>query len=203
MILFIQKMSIKQTIQEDSGVYFITFTCVKWIPLIQITNGYSLIYDWYRYLQKSGHFIISYVIMPNHVHTIIAYRKSNKTMNELVGNGKRFIAYGIVKKLNELKMTTLLNQLSSYVIKSEKKNKKLHEIFEPSFDHKDLRSIKFIQQKANYIHHNPIKSGLSEIPEAYEHSSANYYLNGIRGHIDVITYMELQDIDLNKPIEAK
>lgn len=193
-------MSIKLKIEETSGVYFITFTCIQWIPLFEITNGYQFVYDWYRYLQRNGHYIVSYVIMPNHVHTIIAYRKSNKTVNQLVANGKRFIAYGIIKKLKEMNNIKILSHLSSMVIRSERNNNKLHEVFEPSFDHKDLRNIRFIQQKANYIHHNPCKAGIVNMPEDYFHSSANYYLNGTQGDVKVVTYMELQDIDLESPL---
>jgi hypothetical protein len=36
----------------------------------------------------------------------------------------------------------------------------------------------------------------SELPEDYLHSSACYYYTGVQGVYPVITYMELQDIDL-------
>jgi putative transposase len=190
-------MSIKLKVEESNGVYFITFTCIKWIPLFAITNGYSLVYDWYRYLQREGHFIVSYVIMPNHIHSVIAFRASHKTVNYYIANGKRFIAYGLIKKLKELNQNKLLHQLSTYVTRSEQLRNKKHEVFEPSFDHKDCRSIYFLQQKVGYIHLNPFKAGLVELPEQYKHSSANYYINGVRGEVNVVTYMELQDIDLS------
>jgi hypothetical protein len=51
----------------------------------------------------------------------------------------------------------------------------------------------------NYIHLNPCKKGLAKLPEDYLHSSAKYYFTGVQGIYPVITYMELQDIDLTKP----
>jgi hypothetical protein len=56
-----------------------------------------------------------------------------------------------------------------------------------------------MKQKVNYIHLNPCKKGLAKLPEDYLHSSAKYYFTGVQGIYPVITYMELQDIDLTKP----
>ena len=40
------------------------------------------------------------------------------------------------------------------------------------------------------------QKGLAQLPEDYMHSSATYYFTGKQGVYPVITYMELQDIDL-------
>jgi hypothetical protein len=53
-----------------------------------------------------------------------------------------------------------------------------------------------MEQKADYMHQNPCKAGMVGLPEDYEHSSAKYYYTGTEGRYPVITYMELQDIDL-------
>lgn len=53
-----------------------------------------------------------------------------------------------------------------------------------------------MKQKTDYIHLNPCKAGLVKLPENYMHSSATYYYTGKQGIYPVITYMELQDIDL-------
>jgi len=68
-----------------------------------------------------------------------------------------------------------LNQLNEWVNVTDKSRNKEHEVFEPSFDWKECRTQKFIIQKLNYIHWNPCKSipKLAELPEQYQHSSAN------------------------------
>jgi putative transposase len=40
----------------------------------------------------------------------------------------------------------------------------------------ELFSLKFIIQKLNYIHDNPVKAGIVEAPHMYLHSSAGVYL---------------------------
>ena len=49
--------------------------------------------------------------MPNHVHALIAFRNTGQSINTIVGNGKRFIAYEIINRLKELKEEKLLHQL--------------------------------------------------------------------------------------------
>jgi hypothetical protein len=37
-------MPIKRSIPYNEGVYFITFTCYNWLPLIDMVKGYDLVY---------------------------------------------------------------------------------------------------------------------------------------------------------------
>jgi REP element-mobilizing transposase RayT len=83
------------------GIYFITFTCYKWLPLIDMVNGYDLVYNWFDILLAKGHATTGYVIMPNHLHLLLHYSGGAQSLNTLVGNGKRFMAYDIVKRLEQ------------------------------------------------------------------------------------------------------
>ncbi|MEO5600890.1 MAG: hypothetical protein ABIR06_08185, partial [Cyclobacteriaceae bacterium] len=66
-------MSVRRTIPEDDGIYFITFTCWKWLQVIELSNGYDAIYKWFDVLKNQGHYIAGYVIMPNHIHALLAF----------------------------------------------------------------------------------------------------------------------------------
>jgi hypothetical protein len=100
----------------------------------------------------------------------------------LFQNGKRFIAYDLVNRLQH---------------NTEIKEGKLHSVFETSFDWKECRTEKFIQQKLDYIHFNPCKAKLVELPEQYEHSSAKYYCMREQGIYAATNFMELRDIDFS------
>ena len=190
-------MSVRNKIIEPNGVFFISFTCARWLPLFELTDGYDAVYNWFNYLKQQNHHIVAYVIMPSHIHVLIAFRTSKTKIHTIVGNGKRFMAYDLVKKLSAKGHQNLLNEMASWVNATDRLENKLHQVFEPSFDRKDCYSIRFMEQKANYIHLNPCKAGLAKIPEEYIHSSAKYYYTGEQGVYPVITYMELQDIDLS------
>ncbi|HEY5368477.1 MAG TPA: hypothetical protein VIJ75_05730 [Hanamia sp.] len=58
-------MPVQQTIPFEEGTFFITFTCYKWMNLIETTESYNLVYKWMDHLKSKGHKIIGYVIMPN------------------------------------------------------------------------------------------------------------------------------------------
>jgi len=72
-------MPAQQTIPFEEGAFFITFTCHKWMNLIEITDSYDLVYKWLDHLKSKEHKIIGYVIMPNHVHVL--YSSTDKTVN--------------------------------------------------------------------------------------------------------------------------
>jgi REP element-mobilizing transposase RayT len=169
----------KEHIREP-GIYFLTFTNYKWLPLFEITKSYDLIYKWFNVLKSKGHYIAGYVIMPNHIHALIGFHPTDKSINSIVGNGKRFIAYGIVERLNEARYTDLLKTLEEGVSVSDKHKGKLHEVFEPSFDLKLCYSYKFLKQKLDYMHSNPVSKKWNLVKDVidYLHSSARFYETG-------------------------
>jgi hypothetical protein len=191
-------MPVRKTIPEKDGVYFITFTCARWLPLFEITKYYEAVYTWFNALKQNGHYVIGYVIMPSHVHAVIAFHNTGKTINSIVANGKRFMAYDLVKQLKNQNQIAVLKQLEGWVNNTQKLDNKLHEVFEPSFDWKECRTEKFIVQKLGYIHNNPCLARLCILPEEYEHSSARFYITGEQGIYAVTSFMELHDIDLTK-----
>ena len=119
----------------------------------------------------------------------------------MIGDGKRFIGYEIIKRLTEKNEKALLTQLSGAVNRSDRKRGKLYELWEDSFDWKECTGTAFVEQKLLYMHNNPCsgKYILVTNPEDYVHSSAKYYLTGLQGVYPVTDYTDLEDIDLTKP----
>lgn len=192
-------MPVKKQITYNSGIYSITFTCTNWLPLFAISNGYDCVYNWFNYLKQCGHYIVGYTIMPNHVHVVIGFCNTGKSINTIIGNGKRFIAYEIVKRLTQNNQHDVLIQLGNARSATEIKENKLHKVFETSFDWKQCHSNTFIEQKLQYIHQNPCKGkwNLAASPIDYMHSSAKYYLTGEQGFYEVVDYRLLEDVDLH------
>src|SRR5438105_4565733 len=189
-------MSVRREIPHYDGLYFITFTCCRWMKLFELTDGYDTVYKWFDHLKSKGHFINGYVVMPNHVHALIAFRNTQgQSINSIIGNGKRFMAYELVSRLKERNEVKVLEQLTSFVNSTDSRRGKLHEVFEPSFDWKECKSSRFTEQKLNYIHNNPCqeKWGLAKEPQDYLHSSARFYITGQHGVYEVMNYGELED----------
>jgi len=193
-------MAVRKKIPYKSGIFSVTFTCARWIPLFEITNGYDFVYKFFNKIKSDGHFVKSYVIMPVHVHAILNFTYTEKSINRIPGDGKRFITYDFIKELTEANNLDLLEILAGFVNVTDRKNGKLHEAFEPSFDWKECYSDDFIGQKLDYIHMNPCVCDPqpAKNPTDYLHSSANFYLGG-----NVIVYpvehiMNMKDINFEK-----
>jgi hypothetical protein len=46
-------MSVKLKIAVPGGIYFITITCFKWLPLFNIADSYDPVYKWFQYLKRT------------------------------------------------------------------------------------------------------------------------------------------------------
>lgn len=149
-------------------------------------------------MKSNGHHVAGYVIMPNHLHVLIGFQNTGKSINRIVGDGKRFMAYEIVNRLKEKRAEDILVQLQQAVEAKDRQRNKQHEVWCDSFDWKDCRSQAFIHQKLVYMHQNPCRGKwqLAESPIAYPHSSAAFYATGEAGQFPITNAAELQDVDL-------
>jgi REP element-mobilizing transposase RayT len=174
-------MAIKRTHGNQALYQFCTFTCYKWLPLIEETDCYDSVYKWFAYLHFKQIGVTAFVIMPNHVHVLLYFPAPDYNLNSIIGNAKRFLAYAIIKQLKETNNTALIKRLQEGVTNREKQKGQLHKVFEESFDAKPIYTEAFFQQKLNYIHHNPVSGKWNLVSDytTYAHSSAAYYETGI------------------------
>ena len=187
-------MAIKTSHDTAHSTWFITFTCYNWIPLFKITSGYDLVYSWLKLISSKYQIkTVAFVIMPSHVHLLLQLENEAINLNTVISNGKRFMAYALIQKLEALKHDELLVKLSGACSVMEKRKGQKHRVFEPSFDAKDIYSVEFLHQKLDYIHHNPVsgKWNLGEEFTDYYHSSAAFYeLNKTHSEVDIVSYSE-------------
>lgn len=102
-----------RTIHTESSLYFITFTCFNWLPLFQLTDSYDTVYKWFSHLKEQKNIkTTAYVIMPNHVHCILFFPSPIFSLNKIISNAKRFMAYEIINRLEATNQTEILNQLN-------------------------------------------------------------------------------------------
>ncbi len=71
--------------------------------------------------------------MPNHVHVLLHFLQMPKSLNIVIGNAKRFLAYEIVKRLKEKKVNDILDMLHAGVKQREKKKGQIHKVFSRQF----------------------------------------------------------------------
>jgi REP element-mobilizing transposase RayT len=180
-------MSVKTQHNSECSFWFITFTCYDWKHLFELSKSYDLVYNWFSYLrQQKLADVISYVIMPNHLHAVLNLPDENKSVNTIIGNGKRFMAYEIIKRLKDKGEIGILAELASAVSLRDTKKGQQHKVFKDSFDGKAIFTEKFLFQKIDYIHHNPVSGKWKLVNDYvdYEHSSASFYELGLAKHFE-------------------
>jgi REP element-mobilizing transposase RayT len=102
-------MPVRTTHSNQSSLYYITFTNYNWLPLFQLANAYDVVYKWFNYLQTEKSIKTTvYVIMPNHLHCILFFPSPDFSLNKIISNAKRFMAYEIIKRLKETNRTEIL-----------------------------------------------------------------------------------------------
>ena len=92
----------------------------------------------------------------------------------------------------------LLQQLFAHA-QPLRKEKKLHEVWETSFDWKDCRSNTFVWQKLNYMHSNPCTGKWQLVTNSIEyfHSSAKFYLTALQRIYPITNFMEMEEVNFN------
>nr|WP_317130789.1 transposase [Mucilaginibacter psychrotolerans] len=151
-------------------------------------------YNWLKLIDEKYEIkTFAFVIMPNHVHAILYLPDNKADLNKIIGNGKRFMAYALVDRLEQRKEEKLLNILSMACSEPEKSKGQKHKAFETSFDAKPIFTLPFLHQKLDYIHHNPVsgKWNLCKEYTDYPHSSAAFYVDGIiHEHVLITDYRD-------------
>ncbi|MCE1166074.1 MAG: hypothetical protein LWX07_11810 [Bacteroidetes bacterium] len=186
-------MTTRKTLLAYNTFYYFTITCYKWLRLFEITGFYEEIYKWFEILYSKNVFISAYIIMPNHLHALIFCKNDFTPVNKIISNGKRFMAYEIISRLRREKEFKILNFLSAEATRQCNCKGAIHKVFEPSFDLKEVISEKFLFQKINYIHLNPVskKWNLAETYLDYSYSSARFYEGLPYTGYPVIHYLDI------------
>ncbi len=138
-------MSVRSEIAEYHGIYFITITCSCWSHLFELADGYDEIYKWFDHLKCRGHYIVGYVIMPNHLHALIGFKNTGGvSINLIIGEGKRFMSYGIVRRLKEKNEHVVLDRLSGQVNDTDRKRENCMKFLNHRLTGKNVAAINFL-----------------------------------------------------------
>jgi REP element-mobilizing transposase RayT len=168
-------MSTGYQIKDQEGLYYLTFQVVDWIDLFSRQVYRDIILDSFRYAIENKEFqLFAYVVMSNHVHLIANSAKGE--LSNTIRDIKKYTSKRILETIStipESRKEWMLNRFE-YKAKQHKRNKKYqvwthenHAIF--------LYGTHFIAEKLQYIHNNPVRSGLVTNPEDYPYSGARNY----------------------------
>ncbi|WP_462255198.1 REP-associated tyrosine transposase [Ferruginibacter sp.] len=172
-------MSSKYKVGEDAIPHFVTFSVAGWIDVFSRERYKELFIESLKYCQENkGMVLDARVIMTNHVHLIIS-SNSNK-IESIVRDLKKYTSKQIIKAIQENNMESrkewMLN-IFSYTGKNNNNNKEF-QFWKQDYHPIELNIAEKIKQRLDYLHENPVRSGLIWEPWHYKYSSAiDYYTN--------------------------
>jgi len=163
-----KKMSIPHIIKNDTdNIYFLTFTTVEWVDIFTNEILNTVIIDSLKYCRKNkGFTIICFVLMTNHLHIIC--RAGKKPLDAIIRDFKRHTTKQVKKELEKDSRSYIKN----IVIRNN------GSLWQKGNFPEIIVSEKFLMQKLEYIHNNPVKKGFVERPENWKYSSASNYITG-------------------------
>lgn len=177
--------------------YFLTFTVVGWVDLFTRKEIKGIIIDSFKYCQENKGLVINaYVIMSNHIHLIARAKEDSGGISAIIRDFKKYTSKKIVKFVREGKKESRsdwIKMVFSYHAKYNKNNAK-YQVWKQDNRPKLLLHPKFIYQKLNYIHFNPVEEEIVENPEDYLYSSARNYLS----YEEVILEVEIIDFGVTE-----
>lgn len=185
-------MSEKYKTAEKEKAYFVTFTIIEWVKVLQSDSSKNIIIDSIKYYQqKRGLVLYAYCIMPNHVH-LIAKSEGNGILSEILRDLKKFTSRIISQKLELEKSIESEKALMIFKNAGAKLTRiKNYKVWKDGNRPMVLYSNKFIWQKLNYIHNNPVEAGLVENAEDYLFSSARNY-----AELEAVLDVELISVEM-------
>ena len=177
-------MSDKYKATDDSA-YFITITIVEWIDVFTRLKQRQDFIESLRYCQENkGLIIYAYCLMLNHVHLICQAEEENM-LSSIIRDLKKHTSRQIIKNIEQETDSRKEWILSTFKKSCEHlKRKQQHKVWQNGYHAELISSNKFLYQKIDYIHMNPVEEGLVDEPEDYRFSSARNYA-GLQSELEI------------------
>lgn len=166
---------------DPTHLYFITASIIEWKHLFITPEYASIPLNSLAWLQQQNRILLfAFVIMPSHIHAIM--KPIADSIGVIVQQFGSFTAHEILKEIRRENRNDLLN-----LFQQKKRDPRHEHSIWQDIQAKNIYSMKFLQQKMEYIHQNPISKEwkLAEDRADYTYSSAGYYDYGRKPIIEI------------------
>jgi REP element-mobilizing transposase RayT len=169
-------MSPSYIIRDQSLPYFLTFQVVDWVDIFSRKIYRDIMLSSFKYCREHKNLEIwGYVVMTNHVHCIL--RSKANALSDTIRDFKRFTATHILEAVQKEAESRRDWMLKRFEFSARSNVRSSHYQFWEHDNHPmELTSAKFINQKLNYIHLNPVRAGFVNQAHEWLYSSASNYM---------------------------
>ena len=156
-------------ISRDNPAYYLTSVTHKRLPIFQTDALKQIVAQAFDEARRSaGILIFAYAIMPDHTHILT---DSSRQMSEVLRYLNGISAKRVIDHLKQNGHESSLAKLRIH----ERENKHQYSVYEHHPNAIRVTGEDAFMQKVSYIHLNPVKAGLAELPDEYLYSSARLW----------------------------
>lgn len=167
-------MSRGYKITDQSKAYFLTFQIVGWVDISTRPRYRDIVVESLAYCQRNkGLVIYAYVFMSNHIHLLASSETDN--LSGTVQDFKTFTSRQISRSVHNEPESRREWMEMVFNFHGKYKDRQQKQVWTHDNHAEQVYSNKFIPQKVQYIHDNPVRSGIVEKPHHNLYSSARNY----------------------------
>jgi putative transposase len=162
------------------GLYYLTFQIVGWVDIFTRKIYRNIAIESLQFCQQhKGLYLYAYVIMSNHMHLLA--KSETGDLSGIIRDFKNNTSKKFLNVLNDTVESRSDWMKLVFEYHGKFKNKQTNQVWTHENHAEHIYSQKFIEQKIDYIHNNPVRAGIVSRPEDYLYSSASNYaeLNSI------------------------
>ncbi len=144
----------------NNGLYFVTCTVKNWYYIFDRCNRWNILLDSLKFCQQHKNLkIYAWVFMLNHIHLLV----ESGNMNGFLRDFKTFTSKEMKQNIlaNEPRLLTLFESKNGF------------QFWQPTNMPEKIETIRFFEQKYDYIHFNPVRKSYVNNPAHWRYSSAN------------------------------
>ncbi len=163
-------------IADQNALYFLTFTITEWIDVFTRLKYKIIIADSLKFCRENkGLNLYAWCLMTNHIHLVCKVDPPFK-MSDFIRDFKKHTAKEILSEMQKAGESRRNWMLYRFKFAGKFDNRITNFRFWQDKSHPiELDSNEKMRRRINYIHQNPVKSGIVQNPEDYLFSSARNY----------------------------
>ncbi|GAB4044442.1 REP-associated tyrosine transposase [Spirosoma jeollabukense] len=163
-------------IQDPGATYYLTLQVIDWVDVFTRKTYRDVVLDSLTYCRQHKSLdVYAYVVMSNHLHLLVRAREEN--LSDVLRDFKKFTASQILKLIAdsgvESRSDWLLKRFE-FAAQRHVRNS-THQFWTHENHAVEIFTDRFLHQKADYIHQNPVRAGWVDEPQDYLYSSARNY----------------------------
>ncbi|MCJ0743115.1 REP-associated tyrosine transposase [Pedobacter montanisoli] len=181
-------MATRYRFGDNSLPHFITFAVVNWIDVFSRECYREIVVESLKFcIAEKGLNLNAWIIMSNHIH-LIASAKEGFELTAIIRDLKKYTAKMVISEIENNQRESRKDWML-WMFKragARNSNNKVYQFWQQDNHPIELSTNKMIEQRLNYLHENPVTSGLVTEAQYYKYSSATDYYEEGRGLVPIL-----------------